>query len=292
MSDPSNTATTPLHPPLSTPGYRVDGRVFVISGGNQGLGLGIARQLADRGARGLVLVGRNAARGQEACDQLHRPSQCTCHFIQADLRDAHQASTVIDRAVEALGPDAGPISGVVNAAATTARGNLQTTTAEAFDEHMALNVRAPFLITQAAARHMTHHEIQGGAIVNIGSVAGLGGAPFIMAYSASKAALHNLTKTTAAELAPHGIRVNGVTLGWCLTDNEHALQTAQSGDPRWMDSADADVPLGRILRPADVAATVGFLLSENAAMMSGAMIPLHPDYAHGMISLLSEDTRM
>ena len=78
---------------------------------------------------------------------------------------------------------------------------------------------------------------------------------------------------------------------WCLTDNEHALQTSQT-DEAWIERADASVPLGRILRPQDVAVTVAFLLSHAASpMMTGSLIDLHPEYAHGMVSLASTDAR-
>ena len=126
--------------------------------------------------------------------------------------------------------------------------------------------------------------------MNICSVAAYGGAPFVMAYSASKAALVALTKNNAAELAPKGVRVNAINMGWCYTDNEDKLQTEQT-DAGWIERADEGVPLGRILRPSDVAATVGFLLSDASAMMTASAIDLHPEYAHGMLSLLDEDAR-
>ena len=81
---------------------------------------------------------------------------------------------------------------------------------------MAINVRAPLLLTQALAKHMMECKIRGGSIVNISSVAAHGGAPFILAYSASKAALNCVTTNDAAELAPHGIRVNAINMGWTV----------------------------------------------------------------------------
>ena len=281
--------TLPLNPPLSSPGYDVTGRVFLITGGTQGLGLGIARQLKERGAKGLVVVSRNAQKGGEVVDELTtRDGTCICHFLQADLGIHEQAQAVIPKAVDIM-QAVGPISGVVNAAAITARGNLQTTTVDGFDIQMAINVRAPFLITQAASKHMIASNVRG-SIVNISSCAAHGGAPFIMAYSVSKAALNALTLNNAHELAPHGIRVNSINMGWCVTENETALQTAAMGDD-WTAKADAGVPLGRILRPEDVAATVGFLLSDSSSMMTGNCINLHPEYPHGMLSLLDDETK-
>jgi NAD(P)-dependent dehydrogenase (short-subunit alcohol dehydrogenase family) len=231
-----------MDPPLSTPSLSVKGRVFLITGGTQGLGLAIARLLKDQGAAGLVLVSRNKEKGKTLSLELTDDS-CRCVHVSADLGNADEASSVIPQAAD-LVKDIAPISGVVNAAATTASGNLMTETAEGFDRQMAVNVRAPFLVTQAAAKHMIEHK-SAGSIVNICSCAAYGGAPFIMAYSASKAALATLTKTNAAELAPRKIRVNGINMGWCLTDNEDAIQSSR--DPEGLASADAGVPLGRIL---------------------------------------------
>lgn len=292
--------TTLLNPPLSSSTLSVAGRYFLITGGTQGLGLAVARLLKENQAAGIVLVSRSSEKGVQVVNDLST-NTCQVFFIKADLSVAMEASDVFARAEELIGPDH-VITGVVNAAAMTSRGNLFTTTAEAFDAQMNLNVRAPFLITQGAAQHMINYynkrngeqqlplQPLRGSIVNICSCAAYGGAPFVMAYSASKAALVALTKNNAAELAPKGIRVNGVNMGWCYTDNENSLQTAQS-DEAWIDRADAGVPLGRILRPTDVAATVCFLLSNASAMMTAAIIELHPEFPHGMISLLDMDAR-
>ena len=280
-----------LNPPLSTLSFDVSNRAFLTTGGTQGLGLAIARLLQQAGASGLVLVSRSNDKGIEAISELTTP---TCHVwhVQADLAQANQAEEVWQKVDELRVETTNTpviISGVVNAAATTTRGNLFTTSAQDFDLQMALNVRAPFLITQGAAKHMVQHSARG-SIVNICSVAAYGGAPFIMAYSCSKSALVTLTKNNAAELAPKGIRVNAVNMGWCKTDNENALQTAQSDD-QWIHRADQGAPLGRILRPTDVATMVCYLLSNASNMMTGSVVDLHPEFANGMISLLDEDVR-
>lgn len=227
-----------LNPPLSTPHLSVAGRVFVITGGTQGLGKEIARLLKDQGAAGLVLVSRSRNKGTAACSELNGDG-CKCVWVQADLSKAEDASSVIPKAAQVMN-DVAPISGVVNAAATTARGNLFTTTADDFDSQMNINVRAPFLITQAAAKNMIESCVQGASIVNIASCAAHGGAPFIMAYSAAKAALVVLTKNNAAELAPHKIRVNAINMGWTVTDNENEIQQVEHAEGlHWLQSADA-----------------------------------------------------
>merc|ERR1719439_242681 len=114
------------------------------------------------------------------------------------------------------------------------------TTIEGFDKQFAINTRAPFLMIQAVAKSMIASKSRG-AIVNIGSVAAKGGAPFIMAYSASKAAVDVLSVNNAAELAPHGIRVNAVDMGWTYTENENALMEAKGGKD-WLRDADVAHP--------------------------------------------------
>ena len=103
-----------------------------------------------------------------------------------------------------------------------------------------------------------------------------------MAYSCSKAALACFTKNTAAELRPHGIRVNQVNMGWCLTDAEDRGQSATNRF--WLAEADAASPSGRILRPEDTAASVLHLLSESASMVTGAILDISPDMLPGIMS--------
>ena len=184
------------------------------------------------------------------------------------------------------------ITGVVNAAALTARGNLASTTPDMLDSQFNVNVRGPFLLTQAASKHMVEAGVPRGlgSVVNICSNAAKGGAPFLMGYSCAKSALVTLTKNNAAELAPKGIRVNGINMGWTLTENEHKLQSEVHKNDRWHEEADKSVPLGRILRPADVASSVLFLLSGASTMMTGSILDLHPEFASGMLSLADEDT--
>merc|ERR1711981_872203 len=157
-----------------------------------------------------------------------------------------------------------------------------------FDKQFNVNTRAPFLLTQVISKHMIEMKSRG-AIVNISSIAAKGGAPFIMAYSASKAALNVLTANNAAELAPHGIRVNSINMGWTYTENENALMVAKGG-PDWLAAADAGLPMKRLMRPVDVACTALFLLSPASAMTTGNCYDLHADTALGLLSLKTEDS--
>mmetsp|Transcript_90015 Transcript_90015/g.155939 ORF Transcript_90015/g.155939 Transcript_90015/m.155939 type:complete len:306 (+) Transcript_90015:77-994(+) len=270
-------------PALSKPSFDLSGQNFIVTGGTQGLGLEIARQLKACGAAKLALISRSEDKGKAAEEELTSDS-CKAIFVQANLADASSVQAGAQKAIEVLER----VDGLVNAAGTTDRGNLMSTTVEEFDKQFNINTRAPFLLTQAVSKHMIEAKVRG-AIVNIGSIASKGGAPFIMAYSASKAALNVLTTNNAAELAPHGIRVNGVDIGWTATDNEAVLQ-AKNGGPDWLAKADSSVPLKRIMRPIDPACTVCYLLSPAAQMMTGNTLDMHPDTMLGMLSLKPEDS--
>lgn len=296
MSSASPSTTPALHPPLASRHPSVHGRAIIITGGTQGLGLAVARQLAAWGAASLVLVSRSSDKVEAAKAEIVAAAaadslpSCLVVHVCADLSNADAVQAVVPNALEQL-PSGTVITGLVNCAAMTARGNLFTTMAADFDAQFALNVRAPFLLTAAVAQHaMDQQAAAHSSIVHITSCAAHGGAPFVMAYSASKAALVNLTKTQAAQLAPHGMRVNAVNMGWCYTEAENALQTKQT-DAQWIERADQSVPLGRILRPADVAVTVAFLLSDASSMTTGSIMDLHPEFAHGLLSLQASDER-
>ncbi len=275
-----------LLPVLSSLTFDVTDRIFIVTGGTQGLGLEITKCLKECGARGISVVSRNVSLGEEVCALLHDESSCRVVFVQGDMGNEEAPARVVNESIDKF-KDLGHISGLVNAAALTMRGNLMTTTGSEFDRMMNINAKAPMLLTQAISKHMIENNVRG-SIVNICSVASTGGAPFIMAYCASKAALCCLTKNNGAELAPYGIRVNGVNMGWCYTDNEDALQIKNNnGDKRWIDKADAGVPLGRIIRPRDVSSMVMFLLSDTSLMLTGQILGLHPEYADGMQSLIA-----
>ena len=285
--------TTDGRPPLST--LRVDksleGKAVIITGGTSGLGRCIAIACARAGARGILITGRNATRGGEALTTIarevvaaHGPSGvpscdiCARAFVAVDLANEAAASIIMDAAVREFGT----VDLLVNsAAACFPRGDLETTTPELWDTMMHTNVKAPFMLTKLFARHLKARRARG-AVVNIGSCAAHGGAPFILAYSCSKAALACFTKNTAAELRPHGIRVNQVNMGWCLTDAEDRGQSATNRF--WLAEADAASPSGRILRPEDTAASVLHLLSEASAMVTGAILDISPDMLPGIMS--------
>ena len=246
---------------------RLDGRVIVVNGGTQGLGEATVRLLAARGAAGIAIVGRDADKGSALAYEVASDRTRTI-FVRADMAEADAPAVVMSAVDKAFGV----VHGLVNIAASTGRGNIWNTDIETWDTMQNVNVRAPFFMIQGAAKIMRREGVAG-SIVNIGSVSGHGGQPFILAYSVSKGALATLTKSAAFSLMRHRVRVNQVNPGWMDTEAEDAVQRrfhgAQDG---WLEAAEADQPMGRLIKPPEVARSIVFLLSDESGMMTGTII--------------------
>jgi NAD(P)-dependent dehydrogenase (short-subunit alcohol dehydrogenase family) len=242
---------------------RLDDKVVVVTGSTQGLGAAIARRVADLGASGVVVTGRDAERGQRVCRELGTDAV----FVRADLADPDDCAALIRTCDERFGR----LDGLVNAAGLSTRGTLDDTSVELWDLLFAVNVRAPFLLMQHGARLM-RRTADGGSVVNIITMASHGGEPVLTAYAASKAALATLTRNAGYSLQPDRIRVNGLNIGWTATDGEHVVQSETGAPADWLAEADASAPLGRLLRPEDIAPMVTYLLSDAARMVTGSVI--------------------
>ena len=243
------------------------GKVAIVTGGTQGLGEAIARLFAERGAAGLVIVGRNKKRGKAVADSITK-SGCKTVFVAADLGDLAAARKIVPAAAKAFGR----VDVLVNAAAITDRGTLIDTSPELFDAMFDVNVRAPFFLMQDVAKLMIRKGIEG-TMVNIQSMAAHGGAPYIIAYSSSKAALAILTRSAGFQLSRNRIRVNGLNIGWMDTPGEERIQRQyHHGGDVWLSQAEADAPFGRLLKPKEVARAVAFLASDESGMMTGSVV--------------------
>jgi NAD(P)-dependent dehydrogenase (short-subunit alcohol dehydrogenase family) len=245
---------------------RMDGKVCVVTGATQGLGAAIARRLAAAGAAGIVITGRNAERGGAVARDMTATYGTPAHFLRADfsrVEDCRMAVSETDRLF-------GRLDVLVNAGASTARGTILDTTPETFDELFATNVRGPYFLMQEAIRLMIAKGIQG-AICNIGSISALAGQPFINAYCGSKGALTTLTANTAFSVMGNRIRVNQLNVGWMASDHERKIQS-EAGDADWEAKAAANLPFGRLVDPAEAARAVNFLVSDDAGLMTGAIV--------------------
>jgi len=244
-------------------------QIFIVTGGTQGIGAAIARCLARAGAAGLVIVGRNEARGRAVCTEVEELG-CAAQAVIADLGDVEACRRVVASCRERFGR----LDGLVNAAGITDRGGVDDTTQEVWDRLFAVNVRAPFFLAQEAVRLMRDNPVAGqaqaGCIVNIITMSSHGGQPKLTAYSASKGALATLTRNLGHALRRDRIRVNGLNIGWTDTPNEHQVQLAEGQPEDWLVQAEAAQPFGRLIKPDDVAEAVLFLL--GAGVMTGSVI--------------------
>jgi NAD(P)-dependent dehydrogenase (short-subunit alcohol dehydrogenase family) len=247
--------------------FSMQGRVAVITGGTQGLGEAVARLFVTRGTAGIVICGRNAEKGRAVAQELHSKT-CKVIFIQADLAKVQDCRSVISATDNAFGR----VDILVNAAASTDRGTITDTSPELYEYIMALNVRAPFFLMQDAIKIMQREKIAG-SIINILSMSAHGGQPFLTPYSMSKGALLTLTKNVAFALMSQRIRVNGLGVGWMDTPGEDAVVRKYHGkQDGWLIEAEQSQPLGRLIKPEEVARACAYLASDESGLMTGAII--------------------
>jgi len=245
----------------------MNGKVLLLSGASRGVGECVARLAVERGAAGLALVGRDTKTGDKLASELTSLGTKTI-FITGDLAGADEPNRIVKIVDETFGV----VHGLLNSAAETSRGSVWNTTPEMFDTMMAVNVRAPFMLIQECAKIMKREGVAG-SIVNIGSVTGYGGDVNLTHYAISKGALHTLTRNCAYSLMRDRVRVNLLNPGWMDTPTEDATQrkwhNAQDG---WLEKAERDQPMGRLIKPDELARSIMFLLSDESGLMTGAVI--------------------
>ncbi len=241
------------------------GKVILVTGATQGVGESVARAAAESGAAGLVLTGRSQARGDAVAKDISKT--CPAIFVAADLADPAATRRVVSEGAKKFPT----IHGLVNAAGLTDRGTIFDTSVELWDLLYAVNVRAPFILTQEIATRLRDQKTPG-SIVNIITMSSHGGQPFLTAYSSSKGALATLTKNTANALRKQRIRVNGLNIGWMDTPGEHAIKKLEGQPDNWLEIAEKSQPFGRLLKPRDAAVLAVYLLSDSAELVTGSVI--------------------
>ena len=226
---------------------RYSGKVALVTGGRSGIGQAIAQRLSEEGARVITT--------QRGADE---------HFtsISADLRDPLAPQKVIDE----IKATYGQLDLLVNNAGIMAEKSLDEMSFEAWQETLQVNLSAPFLFIKYALPLL---RLAKGAIVNIGSIEGLGANPLHAAYAASKAGLHGLTKAVAVDEGPHHVRCNAIAPGWIDTDLNLAFVKGQDNPEEFKKGLSHIHPVRRTGTTDDVAALAAFLGSQEAGFITG-----------------------
>ncbi|MEU1266567.1 SDR family oxidoreductase [Streptomyces cellulosae] len=244
----------------------LDDKVVLVNGGTQGVGAAVARAAVREGAV-VAVSGRRPEPGEALVAELAGQG-AKAMFARADLADADQAKETVTQVVEAYGR----IDCLVNAAGLTSRGTLLDTTPDLFDQHIAINLKAPFFAMQAAVADMVRRA-EPGTIVNVITSSAHGGQPFLAPYVAAKAGLTGLTRNAAHAHRWDRIRINGLNIGWTATEGEDATQRAFHGaGDDWREQAAARLPMGKLGQPDEIADFVVLLLSDRSGVVTGSVI--------------------
>ncbi len=244
---------------------QLTGKSVIVTGATSGIGRASALAFAGRGAN-VLLVGRSveALRAMTA-----EPSAAAGRLVAcaADITADGSAERIVSTAVGAFGG----IDVLVNAAGVIATGTIEATDDAQWDAMMGVNVRAPFRLMRAAVPHLKERK---GTVVNVSSVNGLRAFAGVLAYNVSKAAMDHLTRCTALEMAPFGVRVNCVNPGVTVTNLHKRGGMDEAAYAAFLQRSKETHPLGRPGQPEEVAAMILFLASDEAAWMTGETIPV------------------
>ena len=239
--------------------FDLTGKVAIVTGGNGGIGLGMAGGLADAGAT-VVLAGRNQAKGDAAAATLGRGAV----FIAADVTQKAQCLELVAQTVATFGR----LDILINNAGIAVRKNPEDYTEEEWHRVMDTNMTSAFLCSQAAYPAMV--QAGGGKIINIGSVMSQMAAPHAAPYATSKGAIVQFTRAIATAWAKDNIQANSVLPGWIDTELTVAARTQVPG---LNESILARTPAGRWGVPEDLAGIAVFLASRASDFVTGAAIP-------------------
>ncbi|MDE3178672.1 MAG: SDR family NAD(P)-dependent oxidoreductase [Acidobacteriota bacterium] len=239
------------------------GQAALVTGSSQGIGAGIAKTLAANGARVLV-HGLKEGSGAAVAGAI-RDAGGEAFAFEGNLQDADFCRSLVAETILRFGR----IDILVNNAGVVHRSNIENNTLELWDEVMAVNLRAPFILCQESVKDMKRRS--SGCIINIGSVNAYIGGLKLLAYSSSKGGLMTFTKNLASYLTRYKIRVNQINPGWVLTEGEHYVESVVEGrGENWLEGALKSRPFGRMLLPADIAHAALFLATSD--LVTGAVI--------------------
>ena len=251
--------------------FNLSGKVAVVTGGNGGIGLGMAEGIASLGAN-IVISGRDAAKAETALTAL-RALGVNAEFVAADVTKKADCQALIAKA-EAL---FGRVDILVNNAGTSIRKMPQDFTEEEWHAVMDTNLTSAFLCSQAAYHAMK--KAGGGKMINIGSMMSLFGAPYATPYASSKGGIVQMTRALATAWAKDNIQVNAVLPGWIDTDLTKRARQQVTG---LHDSVEKRTPEGRWGVPRDMSGIAAFLASSASDFVTGTAIPVDGGFSIAM----------
>jgi NAD(P)-dependent dehydrogenase (short-subunit alcohol dehydrogenase family) len=237
----------------------------VVTGASSGIGRATAKRLAADGLQ-VLAVGRDERALAEVCRDIERAGGHAAR-LAVDVTSADAPATIVDRALGVLGG----IDALVNAAGVIASGGVTETADDGWDLMMDVNVRAPFRLIRQAAAALAERR---GAVVNVSSVAGTRAFPGLTSYCVSKAAIDQLTRCAALDLAPRGVRVNAVNPGVVVTNLHRRGGMDEARYAAFIERAQSTHPLGRAGTPEEIADLIGFLLSPRAGWITGETVAI------------------
>ncbi len=248
--------------------FDLKGKTALVTGGNGGIGLGMAKGLAQAGAT-VAIAGRDTKKNADALAQL-REIGVTAIAVKADLKDEKACRRMVDEAAQKLGR----LDILVNNAGMNIRKPPEALPFESWREVLGVNLDSAFVASQAAYPHLKRSG--GGKIINTGSMMSIFGAGYLAAYAASKAGIVQLTKSLACAWAKDNIQVNAVLPGWIDTAlTRRAREELKGLHERVL----ARTPAGRWGEPADMAGIAVFLASSASDFVTGAAIPVDGGYS-------------
>ncbi len=232
----------------------LNNKLAIVTGGGRGIGQGITTKLLAAGARVLI------AQRQPLDNNLHSDERVS--YIRADLTE-HSAPYQIAEAAAALGG----CDILVNNAGFMFEQHIEDMQEEDWDRMMIVNMRAPVFLAKALLNQMRAN--QGGSIINIGSIEGIGANPYHAAYCGSKAGVHGFTRALAVDLGKDSIRCNAIAPGWINSDLSNDYINAQDNPQQAQQDLYAMHPIGRTGEPEDIGSMVTFLASDESSFITG-----------------------
>ena len=231
-----------------------DGKVAIVTGATSGIGMATTLRFAEQGAR-VAAVGRK----KEVLAKVARPNVKT---YAVDVTSEQETAAFAKRVLE----DFGGVDILINAAGIIANGTIENTRLADYDLMMNINVRSVFQLTQLVLPSIIERK---GNIVNVSSVTGLRAFPNVFAYCVSKAAVDQLTRCAALELAPKGVRINAINPGVVRTNLHLNSGMNEENYAAFVERSKTTHPLGRIGQPEEIADLILFLASSRAGWITG-----------------------